>query len=133
MASGASAPQLDAIRAISYYIKTMLKPKEKEKEISGMKTLLLDKETVSACFIPTCVPCKCLIDDIQYLFPTCHLSFNYLSSFLQKTIVSMVFSMNEILSKQVFLIESLDAPHEGKMHMKVCRASCSAQPKHTVV
>ena len=42
-----AAPQLDAIRAIAHYIKTMLKPKEKEKEISGMKTLLLDKETVS--------------------------------------------------------------------------------------
>jgi hypothetical protein len=42
-----AAPALDCIRAITHYINKILRPRDKTKEISGMKCLLLDKETVS--------------------------------------------------------------------------------------
>lgn len=35
-----------------------------------------------------------------------------------KTIVSMVYSMNEILAKEVYLVESLEADHQSLGHMK---------------
>lgn len=81
MASGSSAAPLDCIRGISHYVSKILKPRDKTKEISGMKCLLLDRES--------------------------------------KTLVSMVYSMNDILSKEVFLVDSLDAEHAGTGHMKV--------------
>lgn len=83
-----AATEANCIRAIGHYVNKMLKPKDKTKEIPGMKCLLLDKET--------------------------------------KTIVSMVHSMNEILSKEVFLIENLDAKTEaGTSHLK---AVCLIRP-----
>lgn len=42
-----TAPQADVIRAISGYLNKILKPRDVTKQISGMKVLLLDKETVS--------------------------------------------------------------------------------------
>jgi hypothetical protein len=41
-----SAAPADCIKAIQHYVNKILKPKDKTKEISGMKCLLLDKETV---------------------------------------------------------------------------------------
>jgi hypothetical protein len=59
----------------------ILKPREAKHAISGMKCLLLDKDT--------------------------------------KTMVSMVTSMHDILSKQVFLVENLESPQpESVGHMK---------------
>ncbi len=43
-----TAPQADVIRAISGYLNKILKPRDVTKQISGMKVLLLDKETVSS-------------------------------------------------------------------------------------
>ena len=44
--SSSTAPS-DCIKAIQHYVNKILKPKDKTKEITGMKCLLLDKETVS--------------------------------------------------------------------------------------
>lgn len=63
-ASSSAAAPADCIKAVQSYVSKILKPRDKAKEITGMKCLLLDKDT--------------------------------------KAIVSMVYSMNEILSKEVF-------------------------------
>ncbi len=78
--SAASAGPADCIKAVQQYVNKILKPRDKAKEISGMKCLLLDKET--------------------------------------KSIVSMVYSMNDILAKEVYLVETLDSSHESLGHMK---------------
>lgn len=70
----------DLIRAVRAYVDRMLKPRDKTTEISGMKVLLLDRET--------------------------------------KAILGMVYSMHEILEKEVFLVESIDAGHEDMLHLK---------------
>ena len=63
--AAASAPTpADCIKAVQSYVSKILKPRDKAKEITGMKCLLLDKDT--------------------------------------KAVVSMVYSMNEILSKEVY-------------------------------
>jgi vacuolar protein sorting-associated protein 45 len=84
MASSSSAPEtaLDCMRAVSSYVTKMLRPRDKERarEVSGVKVLLLDKET--------------------------------------KVMLSMVVGMNEILARDVFLVELLDAPHPGMKHIK---------------
>ncbi len=80
-------PALDCLRAISSYINKILRPRDKAREISGMKCLLLDKET--------------------------------------KTMLSMVIGMNEILAKDVYLVEMLDKAHVGMKHMK---AICLLRP-----
>lgn len=75
--------QADCIRAVQHYILKMLRPKDAAKAISGAKALILDRETVgcatklgpaSVLATPSCLP--------------------------QKTIVSMVQSMSDILSKE---------------------------------
>lgn len=78
--AGGASQTADCIRAIQSYINKILKPRDKTKEISGMKCLLLDRET--------------------------------------KGIVSMVYSMNDILTKEVFLVETLDSKHESMGHLK---------------
>lgn len=77
--AAAAAPH-DCIRAVQHYVNKILKPRDKAKEIPGMKCLLLDKET--------------------------------------KAIVAMVYSMNDILSREVYLVEALDGSHESLAHMK---------------
>lgn len=42
----AGAPSADVIRACAGYVNKLLRPRDKAREISGMKCLLLDKETV---------------------------------------------------------------------------------------
>jgi hypothetical protein len=58
-----SAAPADCIKAIQHYVNKILKPKDKTKEISGMKCLLLDKETVRAkgclCAGPAPPPAVC--------------------------------------------------------------------------
>jgi len=78
-ASSSTAPS-DCIKAIQHYVNKILKPKDKTKEITGMKCLLLDKET--------------------------------------KGMVAMVYSMNDILSKEVYLVDNLEGQHESTGHMK---------------
>ena len=80
MSAASSAAPHDCIRAVQHYINKILKPRDKAKEISGMKCLLLDKET--------------------------------------KSIVAMAYSMNDILAREVYLVESLDGAHESLGHMK---------------
>ena len=80
MAAPAAASPHDCIKAVQHYINKILKPRDASKEISGMKCLLLDKET--------------------------------------KAIVAMVYSMNDILAREVYLVESLDGAHESLAHMK---------------
>ena len=86
-ASSASAAETSCVRAVQFYVNRMLRPKDRSKEVGGMKCLLLDKDT--------------------------------------KGIVSMVFSMGEILSREVYLVETLDAQHESLGHLK---AICLLRP-----
>jgi hypothetical protein len=44
--AGAGSGPSDCIKAVQHYVNKILKPKDKTKEITGMKCLLLDKETV---------------------------------------------------------------------------------------
>ena len=46
----AAAPAADVIKAVQGYINKILKPRDPSKAISGMKCLLLDRETVSMHF-----------------------------------------------------------------------------------
>lgn len=135
----AAAAPVDCIRAISNYIKLMLN----NALCKGMKTLLLDKETVRearpictavafTCSSESCV-CCCCTDTCsgssfsrvcrracaRTPFIAIALLFAFNFFVLQKTMVSMVMSMNDILSRQVFLIESLESMHTAKTHMKV--------------
>ena len=41
-----AAPAADVFRSCASYVSKLLRPRDKAKEISGMKCLLLDKETV---------------------------------------------------------------------------------------
>ena len=89
-ASASAASAADAtniVRAAQGYLQRILKPRDKAKEVQGMKCLLLDKET--------------------------------------KSFVSLVFSMGEILSRDVFLVEQLEAQHESLGHLK---ALCLLRP-----
>ena len=83
--------QADCIRAVQHYILKMLRPKDVAKAIAGAKALILDRETVCGVWqvVPGCdvqpgthKPCACSFPDGQ------------------KTIVSMVQSMSDILSKE---------------------------------
>ena len=42
----------DCIKVVQSYINKILKPRDKTREIPGMKCLLLDKETVSIAAVP---------------------------------------------------------------------------------
>jgi hypothetical protein len=55
------AQPLDCIRAVSHYVNKILKPRDKSKEISGMKCLLVDKETVSLPLLLYNVAAFCLV------------------------------------------------------------------------
>ena len=86
-ALSASAADANVVRAVQTYVNRILRPKDKSKEVSGMKCLLLDRDT--------------------------------------KGMVSMVFSMGELLQRDVFLVETLDATHESLGHLK---AVCLLRP-----
>lgn len=89
MSSSASsaAAETSCVKAMQGYLTRILRPKDKTKEINGMKCLLLDKDT--------------------------------------KGMVSLIYSMGEILSKEIYLVEVLDAQHESLGHLK---AICLLRP-----
>jgi len=85
--SSSAAAETSCVRAVQFYVNKILRPRDRAKEVTGMKCLLLDRDT--------------------------------------KGIVSMVFSMGELLQRDVFLVETLDAKHEALGHLK---AVCLLRP-----
>lgn len=66
--------------AIRHYLDRIIRPKDKDKEIKGMKALIMDRET--------------------------------------KAIVSMVYTMHEILDKDIFHVGTIDKVQEPMLHIK---------------
>lgn len=126
-AASSGAPH-DAIKAVQGYVNRILKPKDKSKEVLGMKCLLLDKETVRA----FCASCACsrqrgLRRTHHRLTPQLFPLQNTPRGRAQKGIVGMVYSMNDILARDVFLVEALDGDHDraSTAHLK---AVCLLRP-----
>ena len=89
---------MNIITAVKNYITKMT-----EESGPGMKVLLLDKQTVSHYFLIY----------IKKIFIN--------SNFIQKTsIISLVYSQSEILMKEVYLFDRIDAVqrNEGLKHLK---------------
>jgi len=120
-------------------VNRMLKPKDRTKEIGGMKCLLLDRETVRVRGAPRRPPRglprrgwrtprrarsprlgsgdrggRHPGDELVTTTPP-----PLLSSVAQRVIVSMVCGMNEVLKKDVLLVEAVDAEHKAMGHLKV--------------
>ena len=85
--ASSAAAETSCVRAVQFYVNKILRPRDRAREVTGMKCLLLDRDT--------------------------------------KGIVSMVFSMGELLQRDVFLVETLDAKHEALGHLK---AVCLLRP-----
>ena len=85
--ASAAASETSCVRAVQFYVNKILRPRDRAREVTGMKCLLLDRDT--------------------------------------KGMVAMVFSMGELLQRDVFLVETLDAKHEALGHLK---AVCLLRP-----
>ena len=56
-----SGAPFNCLGAIRHYLDKIIKPKDKDKEIQGMKALILDRETVSGVSLGACWRCSAFL------------------------------------------------------------------------
>ena len=102
---------MNVIQAVQDYVSKMVE------SVPGMKVLIMDKETVP-------------LSPAHYAYAHFMCSLLLIGALLQTGIVSLVYSQSQILQKEVYLFERIDAEGRELMaHLKVCTLH-PATPSH---
>lgn len=119
----------NVVKAVQGYIDRMVR----STAVTGMKVLLMDKETVRVLAVSRTT--------VVTSTATTHATVAVLVlAGVQKGIVGLAYTMSQILEREVYLVETIDATHDPMMHLKVCHAcvtcvclcaACSSVSAHT--
>lgn len=101
----------NVVKAVQGYIDRMVR----STAVTGMKVLLMDKETVRVLAVSRTT--------VLTSTATTHATVAVLVlAGAQKGIVGLAYTMSQILEREVYLVETIDATHDPMMHLKVCHA-----------
>lgn len=120
---------MNVVKAVREYVTKMVA------DVSGMKVLLLDSETV---MIKGQEEKENEKKEEIHRCPSIFLLVHSFPSFFKASIVSMVYAQSEMLQKETYLIERLDQPNrEAMSHLKAVvfvrpTAVCSRKKKKKV-
>lgn len=117
----------NVVKAVQGYIDRMVR----STAVTGMKVLLMDKETVRVLAVSRTT--------VLTSTATTHATVAVLLLVgVQKGIVGLAYTMSQILEREVYLVETIDATHDPMMHLKVCHAcvtcvcaACGSVSAHT--